>query len=67
MVDLIVANEGKPDMVQISGGEPTLHPQFWEILDMCKPIKHFMVNTNGVRLAKDEAFVARLATYSGAF
>ena len=67
MVDLIVANEGKPDMVQISGGEPTLHPQFWEILDMCKPIKHLMVNTNGVRLAKDEAFVARLATYSGAF
>ena len=69
MVDLVVANEGEPDVIQISGGEPTLHPQFWEILDMCKrkPIKHLMVNTNGVRLAKDEAFVARLATYAGAF
>lgn len=69
MVDVLVENEGEPDVVQISGGEPTLHPQFWEILDMCKrkPIKHLMVNTNGVRLAKDEAFVARLATYEGAF
>lgn len=69
MVDLVVANEGEPDVVQLSGGEPTLHPQFWEILDMCKrkPIKHLMVNTNGIRLAKDEAFVARLATYAGAF
>jgi len=69
MLDLVVANEGEPDVIQISGGEPTLHPQFWEILDMCKskPIKHLMVNTNGVRLAKDEAFVARLATYAGAF
>ncbi|GAA4382819.1 radical SAM protein [Hymenobacter koreensis] len=69
MIDVLVANEGEPDVVQISGGEPTLHPQFWEILDMCKrkPIKHLMVNTNGVRLAKDEAFVARLATYMPAF
>ena len=69
MVDLVVANEGEPDVIQISGGEPTLHPQFWEILDMCKrkPIKHPMVNTNGVHLTKDEAFVVRLATYAGAF
>ncbi|KAA9327558.1 radical SAM protein [Hymenobacter busanensis] len=69
MIDVLVANEGEPDVVQISGGEPTLHPQFWEILDMCKrkPIKHLMVNTNGVRLAKDEAFVARLASYMPAF
>ncbi|GAB3835435.1 radical SAM protein [Hymenobacter jeollabukensis] len=69
MIDTLVANEGEPDVVQISGGEPTLHPQFWEILDMCKrkPIKHLMVNTNGVRLAKDEEFVARLATYMPAF
>ena len=26
--DTIVANEKEPDVVQISGGEPTLHPQF---------------------------------------
>lgn len=65
MLDIIVANEGQPDVVQISGGEPTVHPQFFEILDIAKtkPIRHLMVNTNGIRIAKDEAFVERLAGY----
>ncbi len=65
MLDTIVANEGEPDVVQISGGEPTVHPQFFEILDLAKskPIKHLMVNTNGIRIAKDEAFTKRLASY----
>jgi 7,8-dihydro-6-hydroxymethylpterin dimethyltransferase len=65
MLDVIVENEGQPDVVQISGGEPTVHPQFFEILDIAKtkPIKHLMLNTNGIRIAKDEAFVQRLATY----
>ncbi len=65
MLDVIVANEGEPDVVQISGGEPTVHPQFFDILDMAKrkPIKHLMLNTNGIRIAKDEQFVKRLATY----
>ncbi|HEY0609407.1 MAG TPA: radical SAM protein [Chitinophaga sp.] len=65
MLDIIVANEGQPDVVQISGGEPTIHPQFFEILDIAKkkPIRHLMLNTNGVRIAKDQEFAARLATY----
>ena len=65
MLDIIVASEGEPDVVQLSGGEPTIHPQFFEILDMAKrkPIKHLMVNTNGVRIAQDEGFAERLATY----
>ena len=33
MLDAVVKNEGAPDVVQISGGEPTLHPQLFEILD----------------------------------
>ena len=33
MLDAIVANEIEPDVVQISGGEPTLHPDFFRILD----------------------------------
>ena len=65
MFDIVVANEGQPDVVQISGGEPTIHPQFFEILDMAKrkPIRHLMLNTNGIRIAKDPEFVRRLATY----
>lgn len=66
MLDAVVANEGEPDVVQLSGGEPTLHPDFWAILDAAKarPIKHVMINTNGIVLAQDPAFVQRLATYA---
>jgi len=69
MLDAIVANEGEPDVVQISGGEPTLHPEFFAILDAAKarPIKHLMVNTNGLRIAKDAEFVERLAGYMPGF
>ena len=65
MLDTIVANEIEPDVVQISGGEPTIHPQFFEILDYAKqlPIRHLMVNTNGIRIAKDIEFTRRLASY----
>jgi uncharacterized radical SAM superfamily Fe-S cluster-containing enzyme len=69
MLDAVVANEGEPDIVQISGGEPTIHPEFFAILDAAKqrPIRHLMVNTNGVRLARDRDFVKRLATYKPFF
>jgi tetraether lipid synthase len=65
MIDAVVRNEGEPDVVQISGGEPTLHPDFFAILDRARaaPIRHLMVNTNGIRIAEDEAFAARLAGY----
>ena len=69
MLDAIVRNEGRPDVVQISGGEPTLHPDFFRILDMAKerPIQHLMVNTNGLRIAKDQQFAEQLAAYMPGF
>src|SRR3954452_11277796 len=65
MVDALVASEGEPDLVQLSGGEPTLHPEFFEVLDMVRsrPVKHVMINTNGVRIAQEPDFVARLAEH----
>jgi uncharacterized radical SAM superfamily Fe-S cluster-containing enzyme len=69
MLDVVVKNEKEPDIVQISGGEPTIHPQFFEILDSAKrrPIKHLMVNTNGVKIAQEEEFAARLSDYMPGF
>jgi uncharacterized radical SAM superfamily Fe-S cluster-containing enzyme len=66
MLDLAVKNEGEPNIIQISGGEPTLHPNFFAILDEVKkrPVKHLLVNTNGLKIAQDEAFATRLATNS---
>ena len=65
MFDVIVKNEGEPDVVQISGGEPTIHPDFFKIMDIAKskPIKHLMLNTNGIRIANDPGFAEQLATY----
>jgi hypothetical protein len=67
MLDAVVRNEGTPDIVQLSGGEPTIHPQFFEILAAARrrPIKHLMVITNGLRLAQDADFARRLADELG--
>ena len=69
MLDAIVLNEREPDVVQLSGGEPTLHPEFFEILDYAKslPIKHLMLNTNGIAIAKDFEFAKRLTGYMPSF
>jgi 7,8-dihydro-6-hydroxymethylpterin dimethyltransferase len=69
MLDRIVANEEEPDIVQVSGGEPTLHPEFFAVLDACRrrPIRHLMLNTNGVRIATEAGFAERLASYAPRF
>lgn len=63
MLDRFVAAEGHPEVVQFSGGEPTIHPQILDFIELAqsKGIQHVMLNTNGVRLARDERFFARLA------
>ena len=69
MFDAVVANEGEPDVVQLSGGEPTLHPELFAILDAARrrPIKHLMLNTNGIRIANEPGFAERLAEYGAGF
>ena len=63
MMDALVKSEGEPDLLQLSGGEPTIHPDIIRIIDMARerPIRHVMINTNGLRIASDPAFVAELA------
>src|SRR5258707_11369747 len=65
MLDAVVRNEGHPDVVQISGGEPTVHPDFFAVLARAKarPIRHLMVNTNGVKIAESDDFAKRLAEF----
>ena len=65
MLDLAVRNEGEPSIVQISGGEPTIHPQFFEIMEAVRsrPIHHLMINTNGIRIAKEDGFAERLKEF----
>jgi len=64
-IDTIVAAEGQVEVVQLSGGEPTLHPQLLEAVEyaLSQPIDYVMINTNGIRLAHDRALVESLATH----
>jgi len=54
-IDFLVEYEGRPEILQLSGGEPTVHPQFEQIFDYAcrQPIDIVMINTNGIRLAQD--------------
>jgi uncharacterized radical SAM superfamily Fe-S cluster-containing enzyme len=65
MLDRLLKTEGQPEIVQISGGEPTIHPQILDILAAAKSrdIRHVMLNTNGIRLAQEPDFVHQLASY----
>jgi hypothetical protein len=62
MLDAFVESEGEAEVVMFSGGEPTIHRQILQFVDaaQARPIKAVNVNTNGIRLATDRAFVAAL-------
>lgn len=64
MLNRYVTYEGSPEVLQISGGEPALHPDLFKIIDLArsKNIRHLMVNTNGIRLAEDKKFAKKLSS-----
>ena len=63
ILDGFVETEGDPELVQFSGGEPSIHPQIIEMMQAAKDrnIRNVMLNTNGRRIANDDAFVEQLA------
>ena len=68
----VVDRKGGIEILQLSGGEPTLHPGFFELLRWLQEhpkIDYVLLNTNGIRIATDEAFARELgdAFHYGAF
>jgi uncharacterized radical SAM superfamily Fe-S cluster-containing enzyme len=62
-IDGVIARKGGIEILQLSGGEPTLHPRFFELLQWAQEhpcIDYVLVNTNGVRIAKDAEFARDL-------
>ena len=53
---------GSLDVVMLSGGEPTLHPQLPAIIEELagRPIVRILLNTNGLRLAHDDQLLGLL-------
>lgn len=58
MIDTLKRSEEKIEIIQLSGGEPTLHPEILLIIQRCKEagVKTVMINTNGRRFAEDPYF-----------
>ena len=70
MLDACVESAGgKPDILQISGGEPACHPRIVEILRAAKarPFKYVMLNTNGLALADGQLSCADLKSLGPGF
>jgi uncharacterized radical SAM superfamily Fe-S cluster-containing enzyme len=60
----LIDKEGVLDTVNLSGGEPTIHPEFLTFLDIaCRyvEISRISISTNGLRLAADYDFCEELA------
>jgi len=62
-VDWIVESSGPVDLINVTGGEPTLHPQIIELLKCCQrpEIGRITMNSNGLKLAEDMELCQRLA------
>src|SRR5262245_41145821 len=62
-INAVIERKGPLDILQLSGGEPTIHPRFFELLEGVlkdKRIGYTLINTNGVLPARDDTFVERL-------
>ena len=59
----LAAEGGRAEVLQLSGGEPTTHPEIEAILAAARarPFRYVMLNTNGLRLAHDEQLLDTLA------
>lgn len=58
--------KGTADSVQLTGGEATLHPRFWDMVDLLhhEPrVKRVYVPTNGIAFSKDPTAVEKLTRY----
>lgn len=59
----VIDRKGKIEILQISGGEPTLHPEFFRVIEWARSnpkIEYLLINTNGLLLATNPQFIRQL-------
>lgn len=63
-IEKVLAQKGEIEILQLSGGEPTLHPDLFELVRWAgahEKIRFIFLNSNGIRFARDAAFTAGFA------
>ncbi|MEW6363902.1 MAG: radical SAM protein [Acidobacteriota bacterium] len=62
-LDFVIEASGGVDLINITGGEPTSHPQLFDLIEAARRtgIGRVTLNTNGLRLARELDMVERLA------
>lgn len=62
MIDTLLQSEGPTEIVQVSGGEPTIHPDLLAIIQRLEEVgtKKIMINTNGRRFALNNDFCGEI-------
>ncbi len=62
IIDHLLEDHQELDIINFTGGEPTLHPQLPEFLEMCRAagIRRLTISTNGLKLMNEE-YVKKLA------
>lgn len=62
-IDFVVESTGNVDLINITGGEPTLHPELFDLLKRAdRPeIGRITMNTNGLQIAGNPEIARRLA------
>jgi uncharacterized radical SAM superfamily Fe-S cluster-containing enzyme len=62
VVDNLIDKEGTLELMLLSGGEPTLHPEFFRLAEYAtskKEIKRVLISSHGLRIANDEEFAKK--------
>lgn len=62
IIDGLIRKEGTLELVLLSGGEPTLHPQFFELCEYATSkaeIKRVLISSHGIKVGKDREFAKR--------
>jgi len=58
----LAREEGRLDVLMLSGGEPTVYPHLLELLDAVleRPVGRILLNSNGIAIAQDDRLLAYL-------
>ncbi len=64
ILDRIEAEQCGFDLLNLTGGEPTLHPRLFELLDRCsaRSFRRVSMNSNGIVLGRDRSFAEKIKT-----